>query len=788
MAEIGIAASIISVAAFGVSVATTLYETADIMKNANPQITALAKHVTQFTAVLNHMGQMLETEKINCSKEVLRDIKKIKHSCKRTFREIKSTVKAQRFQRLMWLFKRTKAMELEARLDSQQSMLQCMIHTLTVSKLSRMDSRSKEDSAHFASLKVEITLLKTFIKESCANVSALQVAENNSFQQSRAEYQPMSGDSSHPTRHHPYVDGSTVQSGPMGAYSAFEPPIRRSPSPTSNVPGADDKESITDGGGDDDDYDDFSSKKSEDQSDHDGAGPNRKTSNATGTISGVPYSSPFRESNLLVQMVPYNPFGSGPVLSDRLIGSGHVADSGTTSATQEVTKSVRALLDKWTTSGSAPISNILDEEAARENDEAELANKHRVPDPQYDRYRGPSPPLYIAHESGPERRGYSRRFEGHYMPPRPPGNYPQASYGEMDFSIPTHNLFQPPSRQLGSEILAILRSERGGIHYMKSNNFKQVHYVDQYPIYTCYLVPSNMIPYNEDSCLITELGSGLIRKEALDLLTYSYTRSETGNFSIKGNLGLGEIEELVRLSYQAVERNLEERSRTVIHERGLGVAISAMNRGMQYEHFIPPRPPRPGDWNFGAHDYFRDENPYRETPLPYLHTPPEYSSERRRAKPIVIPPAVEVGGREEDTTRRTRSEVRFTLPRMQPVFGTADIAKEAQTNSAKTNVPVPKTDDELHSLRQRLERAKKRKEEAEKAKDVQSAFDLSTYAIPELEAKLEKVLEQQRKEQEKPAAPVSQNQENWRSRPNGVEVESEDEDDEGESEGEAEYD
>ena len=188
----------------------------------------------------------------------------------------------------------------------------------------------------------------------------------------------MSGDGSHSTRHHPYVDSSTFQSDPMGVYSAFEPPIRRSPSPTSNVPGADDKESITDGGGDDDDYDDFSSKKSEDQSDHDGAGPNRKTSNATGTISGVPYSSPFRESNLLVQMVPYNPFGSGPLLSDRLIGSGHVADSGTTSATQGVTKSVRALLDKWTTSGSAPISNILDEEAARENDEALVGGRRLI--------------------------------------------------------------------------------------------------------------------------------------------------------------------------------------------------------------------------------------------------------------------------------------------------------------------------------------------------------------------------------------------------------------------------
>ena len=139
MAEV--AASIISLVAFGTSVATKLYETADIMRNANQQIRALAKHVTQFTAVLNHMGQVLKTEKTNCSKEVLRDIRKIKHSCKRTFKDIENTVKARRFQPFMWLFKRTKAMELEARLDSQQSMLQCMIHTLTVSKLSHIDSR-----------------------------------------------------------------------------------------------------------------------------------------------------------------------------------------------------------------------------------------------------------------------------------------------------------------------------------------------------------------------------------------------------------------------------------------------------------------------------------------------------------------------------------------------------------------------------------------------------------------------------------------------------------------------
>ena len=372
----------------------------------------------------------------------------------------------------------------------------------------------------------------------------------------------------------------------------------------------------------------------------------------------------------------------------------------------------------------------------------------------------------------------------------------------MDFSIPFPDRSRPPSRRLGREILTSLRSTRGGIYYIKSNDFKQVHYVDEYPIYICNYVPSHMIPYNVDKFLNTELLGGLVRREALDLLAYSYNKSETGNISISGDLELvserytinviipftnflakGEIEELVRLSYQALERNLEERSRTVINERGLGAAISTMNRGMRFEDLGPSRPPRPRDWNQDNplyernstnREYFEDEAIYREAPLPYPHTR-EDPSASRRPKPIIIPPPVEVGDQEQDTMKRTRSEVRFTL-------------KDAQTIPAKPNVPVSKTDDELHSVRQRLERAKKRKEEAEKAKDVETANDLIVYAIPDLEAKLETLLKQQRKEQEKSAAPVSQKQEERRSQHTGVEMESEDDDEEGGSEAEAEYD
>lgn len=162
-----------------------------------------------------------------------------------------------------------------------------------------------------------------------------------------------------------------------------------------------------------------------------------------------------------------------------------------------------------------------------------------MPVPQVDRHGRSSSPLYSDPTHDPGAHEYSHHSQGVRMPP-PPWNDPQLSHRnvEMDFSIPFRNPSKPPNREFGGEILAGLRSVRGGIYYVKSNNFKQVHYVDQYPIYTCTFVPSHMIPYNEDKILNTELGRGLIRREALDLLAYSYTRSETGNFSISGNLGL----------------------------------------------------------------------------------------------------------------------------------------------------------------------------------------------------------------------------------------------------------
>ena len=93
MAEIGLVASVIQIAGFGAAVAKNLYDAADVMYHASEEILALAKHVSQFTAVLKRIGEVLESEKANCSKKLLQDIRSIKRSYKKAFKEIEATVK-----------------------------------------------------------------------------------------------------------------------------------------------------------------------------------------------------------------------------------------------------------------------------------------------------------------------------------------------------------------------------------------------------------------------------------------------------------------------------------------------------------------------------------------------------------------------------------------------------------------------------------------------------------------------------------------------------------------------
>lgn len=200
--------------------------------------------------------------------------------------------------------------------------------------------------------------------ESYNNLTELRRAEWHTEEETR--YQPMSGGGSHPGRHS-FDDGSTLPSNPIDIT------ITSSPSPPSSALNSDNEDL---------DSDDAINTKHKDQNDQDGTGRMGDTSNTDGLVSrsffqprlsyDAPDPSIHRESDFLLQIVPYNPVIPAPIRSGLLISGGQGSDSGTKSATQEATNSVRLLLDKWTTSGSAPVSNILDEEAARGKSEASV--------------------------------------------------------------------------------------------------------------------------------------------------------------------------------------------------------------------------------------------------------------------------------------------------------------------------------------------------------------------------------------------------------------------------------
>lgn len=129
----------------------------------------------------------------------------------------------------------------------------------------------------------------------------------------------------------------------------------------------------------------------------------------------------------------------------------------------------------------------------------------------------------------------------HHLPPHygyPPYSVVSGVVPHKAFWRPSHTFPQLSDGQLGVEILAALRSTRGGIQYTKSNQFMQTHFVDQLPIYICAYVPPHMVPASESEPLNTELDQSLVRREALDLLGYSYTETKTGKFSISDNLEL----------------------------------------------------------------------------------------------------------------------------------------------------------------------------------------------------------------------------------------------------------
>ncbi|KAL8954310.1 MAG: hypothetical protein Q9183_007205 [Haloplaca sp. 2 TL-2023] len=241
-----------------------------------------------------------------------------------------------------------------------------------------------------------------------------------------------------------------------------------------------------------------------------------------------------RESDLLLQMIPYRPSFLRPLRSDYLLTDGPIPESCTESVTQEATNSIRLLLDRWTTAGSGLVSSTLDQEAAKDKDVDERTWERRAAlHLQYEpgAWAAPHPDFELDDEDTRyhELDPYAESVQVHQPAP---GMVPQ----RVDYWKYPYMSSRARGLRLRHDMLDSLRSAKGGIHYIEESPVRQDHYVDERPVYFNSILPPDLVSRPDRECATAEIGSGMVRKEALDLMGYTYTETPTGRLSISGDI------------------------------------------------------------------------------------------------------------------------------------------------------------------------------------------------------------------------------------------------------------
>lgn len=202
----------------------------------------------------------------------------------------------------------------------------------------------------------------------------------------------------------------------------------------------------------------------------------------------------------------------------------------------------------------------------------------------------------------------------------------------------------------------------------------------------------------------------------------------------------------------------------MIEERGWNNIVHATNQMPEVNGYVPvpvPRdhPPPPVPPNFSN----QNRSLYGQVPLSSplsmdgtfpgksasseVHRPDLHAPRNPTRRPRAMPVSTDAELEEQEALKATRPEVRFTLPRVQPMFGTAETAKAAQPSPTKPDLPpLTKTDNEILKVRQKLDHLREKKEAASKAADHSMVTDITYYAIPDLVAQLDKLLLQQQRE------------------------------------------
>lgn len=215
---------------------------------------------------------------------------------------------------------------------------------MVVSLIFRRSREASED------LKVEINAFKTFIMEHYNNVAQLRRAEDQMGLEAR--YHP-----------DPQYDLAEM---PPSAPSDFSKNAYKDSSSDDEV---NDEDAEKDKG--EYEYNDDTARAKDSDPNFDGAISTYSSRHPLPHCDSPPAVN-HRESSLLLQLIPYKPF-SNQKMSDRLLANGMAPDGLEKHTAPGATNSIKLLLDKWTVSGSAPVTGILEEESEKDKEEASVA-------------------------------------------------------------------------------------------------------------------------------------------------------------------------------------------------------------------------------------------------------------------------------------------------------------------------------------------------------------------------------------------------------------------------------
>lgn len=230
----------------------------------------------------------------------------------------------------------------------------------------------------------------------------------------------------------------------------------------------------------------------------------------------------------------------------------------------------------------------------------------------------------------------------------------------------------------------------------------------------------------------------------------------------------------MKLSYQALDKNLTARSKEIVKARGLKEAVDGMipastgtyghgrSRPPPNPQHIPPPRPTPREYeDYSYRGRPRPYDDYENGHYPYVDEralSPLSREQRTHQDRALMPdmantlrrPPTHSRRQDESNAEKKSTDVRFTLPHRQVT--NHEVGDDTKERPIRTHIDVAPTlemrESELSELQTRLEKLKARCEGAEFYRDIVTASDLKYYAIPELEMRLRDLQDQIRKSEE----------------------------------------